>query len=485
MLAGWLSAAIGSAVTLGPRQTATFRSSVETVAVYATVRAQNGSYLTTLTADDFELFDSGKRQQIAVFSNDIQPTTIALLLDQSESLSTRSAAVRSAALSFVHDLLPDDRASISTLFWDCQAMTSDKDALLRALDDVNFPLDTGSPIWTAVDRVASSLGPEPGRRAVLLFSDGMNQGSVIASRLFDGRRGGPCRLADGVSTTMEEASDHASRDGLALYTISVDSSQGTNKSDLDWVAKQTGGRSYALHQDTDLRPAFLSVLEELHHQYLLGFVPAAFDGKIHRLEVRVRQPGAVVRARQEYVAERVDTTVKSGDRDKVPLSRRTVPITESETELAIQSGTAGAKLQATCSLEIPWLDNESVEIRVTAEGPIGRIMRASREARAKGQQFTATQITSEMRSSNVLVSVEGRMLPSLIRLQDSSARRLIVNAIAAPAQVSTSVSTRGAALAQFDLAQFYSLTGQIRAVLTYFDGDQTCSFRAVDALAIR
>jgi len=44
------------------------------------------------------------------------------------------------------------------------------------------------------------------------------------------------------------------------------------------------------------------VSEELHSQYLLGFVPQLLDGKVHKLEVRVRQPGMQARARKSYVA---------------------------------------------------------------------------------------------------------------------------------------------------------------------------------------
>jgi hypothetical protein len=44
------------------------------------------------------------------------------------------------------------------------------------------------------------------------------------------------------------------------------------------------------------------VLNELHHQYILGFEPTAVDDLQHRLEVRVTRPGATVRARRSYIA---------------------------------------------------------------------------------------------------------------------------------------------------------------------------------------
>jgi hypothetical protein len=50
--------------------------------------------------------------------------------------------------------------------------------------------------------------------------------------------------------------------------------------------------------------ALTAIADELHHQYLIGFTPAAFDGKSHKIEVQLRKPELAVRARQQYVAVR-------------------------------------------------------------------------------------------------------------------------------------------------------------------------------------
>ena len=49
-------------------------------------------------------------------------------------------------------------------------------------------------------------------------------------------------------------------------------------------------------------PTFSRVAQELRSQYLIGFAPAALDGKVHKLEVRVNRPGMTVRARKSYLA---------------------------------------------------------------------------------------------------------------------------------------------------------------------------------------
>ncbi len=70
------------------------------------------------------------------------------------------------------------------------------------------------------------------------------------------------------------------------------------------IARRSGGRATELGKDDDLAKALTAIADELHHQYLIGFTPAAFDGKSHKIEVRLKKADLTVRARQQYVAVR-------------------------------------------------------------------------------------------------------------------------------------------------------------------------------------
>jgi Ca-activated chloride channel family protein len=70
------------------------------------------------------------------------------------------------------------------------------------------------------------------------------------------------------------------------------------------LASQTGGGHFVLGQFDDVNATFTNVMQELHYQYVLGFAPQRFDGRVHELEVRVKRPGYTVRARQSYLAPR-------------------------------------------------------------------------------------------------------------------------------------------------------------------------------------
>jgi Ca-activated chloride channel homolog len=71
---------------------------------------------------------------------------------------------------------------------------------------------------------------------------------------------------------------------------------------LKVVAEETGGGFFELTKKDELGPTFTRVAQELHSQYVIGFSPAALDGKIHKLEVRVKRPGLTARSRKSYVA---------------------------------------------------------------------------------------------------------------------------------------------------------------------------------------
>jgi len=59
-----------------------------------------------------------------------------------------------------------------------------------------------------------------------------------------------------------------------------------------------------------LTSTFTRVAQELHSQYVLGFTPQLLDGKIHKLEVRLKKPGMLARARKSYVATAEPMTEK-------------------------------------------------------------------------------------------------------------------------------------------------------------------------------
>jgi VWFA-related protein len=279
----FVAAALGVGVMGAQRPT--FRAGVRTVAVYATVSDGDGRLVPDLARSDFEVFDGGRPVDITVFSNDIQAITVAIMLDMSGSMQGNVLRVRAATEHFVNTLLPADRACIGSFGEEVVVsplLTGDKAILKRVLHEELWP-GGYTPMWQGVARAMQALEGETGRRVVLVLTDGQDNMTI-----------GDWRGSAGdVRRQAVEAS-------FMVYAIGIEGT-GLNGG-IASLAEETGGGHFELALNADLTATFARVGEELRHQYLLGFAPATFDGKLHKLNVRATRRGLKVRARKSYLA---------------------------------------------------------------------------------------------------------------------------------------------------------------------------------------
>ena len=115
----------------------TFSAGSRTVAIYATVLGPDGRLTTDLQRNDFEVYDNGKRQELTLFANDVQPITVVMLLDRSGSMLANFRLVEQAAEQFVSVMGPADKARIGSfsnrIELDPRDFTSNHDELLGIL----------------------------------------------------------------------------------------------------------------------------------------------------------------------------------------------------------------------------------------------------------------------------------------------------------------------------------------------------------------
>jgi hypothetical protein len=146
-------------------------------------------------------------------------------------------------------------------------------------------------LYDALTESAMAVGREEGRRVILALTDGKNW-------TYNGSIGDLHRPRETLGQAL--ARDVMVYAG-AFWTVF----DGKTERPSTWImrlAEQTGGGYVELRPGTDMNATFTSVMEELHRQYVLGFIPATFDGKEHKLDVRVKRPGVRIRARKSYVA---------------------------------------------------------------------------------------------------------------------------------------------------------------------------------------
>lgn len=268
-----------------------FRSGLKNVAIYATVTGADGRLVPGLEAGDFEVLDEGKPVELVLFDNKVQPFTAVLALDTSGSMTANIDRVQEAAEQFVIRMLPDDKAAVAffnSRVYFSDRFTSDRDALTAYIrNDMRFGNDT--VLWDAVDQALDRLETIDERKVIVALTDGDDYGS---RQDFDDVRA-RARDEDVMVYSIGFTSD---------YFNGVRRVRSEPSKDLKRLAQETGGGFFELTKTADLNSTFTRVIQELHSQYAMAFVPETLDGKVHKLQVRVKKPGMVARARQSYVA---------------------------------------------------------------------------------------------------------------------------------------------------------------------------------------
>jgi Ca-activated chloride channel family protein len=299
-----------------------FRATTDLVSVYATVTDGDGHLVSDLTREDFVVRDDGRERPLAVFSNDIQPFSLVMLLDRSGSMADHFGLARDAGLEFVNRMLPEDYARIGSFSRDVvlspATFTNDREELARILRHELQELGP-SPVWLAIDRSMTALLPLEGRRVVLVFTDGHDEPAAGQPRvrlddlLRRTRTNGILVYAIGFSTEVVRTRViTAPRMPLQWpfpgsgrrqsRTVVRSRTERPPDPGLRRLAEESGGGYFEIEPGDNLRGVFSRVAEELHTQYWLGFTPERLDGEEHEIEVEVRRRGLDVRARRTYLA---------------------------------------------------------------------------------------------------------------------------------------------------------------------------------------
>ena len=203
--------------------------------------------------------------------------------------------IRDAAAAFVDQMLPDDKArigSIGTRITIAPPEFTSSHEILRSM--IGQSMGGGSsPVWLSIDQSITALYGQPGRRVILILSDGHDEPSDNHPR-----------------TPFKSVAERIRRAEVMVYAVgfsAVDMRDGNTRIEhadkrLRELADISGGGYFELTDPADLKRLFTRVSEELHRQYWLGFEPKKRDGKFHEIRVKVKRPGMTARARQSYLA---------------------------------------------------------------------------------------------------------------------------------------------------------------------------------------
>ncbi|MDR3746726.1 MAG: VWA domain-containing protein [Acidobacteriota bacterium] len=291
----------------------TFKAQVNVVNLFFNVKDKHGMLIPNLTRTDFEVLEDGKPQTIKYFSAESnQPLTLGIMIDTSASQTRVLTIEQEACAEFLKSVLRDkDLAFVINFDVDVdldQDFTSNVHLLTRALNKMQInagfgggppglgggPIPTtprGTLLYDAIYLGANEkLKNEVGRKAMIVFTDGEDQGSRLR---------------------IQDAIEAAQKADTICYVILI-ADRGfyggfgySGDYDMKKLAEQTGGRVIEVgNKQEKLRQAFEQIQNELRSQYNIGYTPTnnKLDGSYRKVQIHTKDGNYKVQARQGYYA---------------------------------------------------------------------------------------------------------------------------------------------------------------------------------------
>ncbi len=301
-------------------QEPTIRVGVDLVNLFFTVKTKKGGQLIpNLEKGNFQIFEEGKAQSIQHFSRETDlPLTLGLLIDISASQERLIEIERDAASAFFSSVIRKKDEAFLISFGKStdllQDYTSSPRLLSSALNDLRgdgqspglgpIPIpntgpvpQTGSPkgtlLYDAVYLASDEkLKSEVGRKAIVLITDGDDQGSTYNIR------------------TAIEAAQKADSIIYSIYYVDhgfymqAGMFGGGGEGELRKMSSETGGHVFSVDKKHPLNEIFKEIQDELRNQYSIAYVPTnpTRDGSFRHIEIKVDNKDYRVQARNGYYA---------------------------------------------------------------------------------------------------------------------------------------------------------------------------------------
>lgn len=280
------------------------RISSNLVTVPASVVDSQGRAVINLQLEDFELRVDGQPKPITELSRAEVPVTLALLFDNSQSLSAAREFEKQAAIRFFRRIIrPIDRAAIYSVSTDValvQPLTNNVPALVRTIEHFGKP-EGATRLHDAIIEASTYLRPYPGRKVLIIVSDGED---TLSDHDFDDALrkalGADCQVYAVQTKQIEYVMLTGQTSNANLQALAAERR-------MQDITAHTGGALYTPLQTSDLDAAFTQLAADLSQQYILSYYPTdeRADGRFRTISVRIStRPNMRVRARRGYYPRR-------------------------------------------------------------------------------------------------------------------------------------------------------------------------------------
>jgi Ca-activated chloride channel family protein len=297
------------------------RVPTDLVTIPVRIVTEDGKPVGNLRRNEFKVYENGVEQEIAYFSDEEQPFTVVLVLDMSYSSVFKLEDIQLAARIFVSKLREHDRVIVVSFAEKprvlCEA-TNDRRILRLAIDGARIA--SGTALYDTLDMIArKKLADVPGRRAIVLLSDGVDTASVLATARSVERHFAEEDMLvypiqydtfDDVQKNRRKDAEIKYDENDRPYVVRMPPKKGEREQDykaahkfFDAISAQTGGRVYRVSSTTNLNDAFSNIANELRKIYSLGYYPAEDrqSGAVYDIKVRVYRPNLKIAARSQYL----------------------------------------------------------------------------------------------------------------------------------------------------------------------------------------
>lgn len=264
---------------------AVFRSDVRLVEVSAAVFDRHGNPLPGLTQDRFRVLDNGKPQPLVSFEGVEDEVSCALLMDTTDSMDAFLPVLKNAVVRFADELRDEEQVGVYTFNSSvqlAQPFTSDKRRIKQAV--LQARAHGATALFDAVAIVSRDLQARKGKKAMVLFTDGADNSSML---------------------TALGASRRARLSGVPVYAIAEGAALADAKllETLKTLASESGGLVFRLDRPNQIDDVFTAIVGDLRNTYLLAWKLPENAGRAYRtLKVTITgAPGARIRTRQGYL----------------------------------------------------------------------------------------------------------------------------------------------------------------------------------------
>jgi Ca-activated chloride channel family protein len=286
---------------------------------------QKGKPITSLTKENFTIYENGVKQNIARFEPTIAPFSVVMILDMSGSTKSFRDNIRFSAIRFLDALAPDDRVAVIEFFKKVNLLndfTTNRKTVAHSIYSANGVGDT--QLYKALKLALEKLAKEGNRRkAIVVLTDGVdteirNSDRDILGKFEDAQV--LTAIKPETNEILNRILNQSDAEGVTIYPLALPTGDPAKLADptprqialfqaararLEVLAKRTGGTLNTINRLEEMSRLYAEVAADLRTLYTIEYQSNndKRDGKWRDIKIETSNTELISRTRQGYFAK--------------------------------------------------------------------------------------------------------------------------------------------------------------------------------------